>query len=370
LAQRAPGFAGVYFDEDGRLTINFGSTTFDAAAVAEVVAWVRRVTGRVPDANGPVLRRVGFAYAILDSYYDPLLKAVAALPFLTSSRIDDVRAQIVITVSDIAYAPSIREVASKLGIPPGAVVVEQRDPLHYEQTLQERVRPVYGGLEILSDAGAICSLGLNGYYAGPDPSRPRVFMTASHCGGIGTIWAQNTTGYRIGATVHDAVVIFPPSCFSGDVCCPYPEGCQLADESVAEYDDSVSQGYGRVYKTNLNSLTITGTYSVAGPVYGAVNGEVVWKVGRTTGTTNGRVTASCVDFPPAEGHPGKLCQQAANYTSGNGDSGSPVFMPYDPAYPDWTPRTVGIHFGREASGTRYYSPINNISGAQEYQFFW
>lgn len=229
---------------------------------------------------------------------------------------------------------------------------------------------MYGGLKIANDALAICSLGMNGYHSdgagGPDPSRPPVFMTASHCGGVNTVWGQNAVSLRIGQTIHDAPVFYPPNCGASE-CCPYPTyGCQDADVSVGEYDAGISQGYGVVYKTNINSLTITGTYSIGASIYGAIKGEKVWKVGQTTGTTNGNVSAICVDIPPDPPFPGILCAQRADYSSDHGDSGAPIFMPFDPANPDFTPRIVGIL----CCAGGYYSPINNIWAAQAYQFFW
>lgn len=138
---------------------------------------------------------------------------------------------------------------------------------------------------------------------------------------------------------------------------------------VGRYDAGVSQGYGVVKKTNLNSITITGNVSVSGIVYGALTGEVVRKIGQTTGTTQGTVTAGCVDVPPGGGFPGVICAQAATYGSGPGDSGGAVFMPYNPAQPSSTPRTVGVHFASDGS-TRYYSTIIQAFNAQDYAFFW
>jgi hypothetical protein len=138
--------------------------------------------------------------------------------------------------------------------------------------------------------------------------------------------------------------------------------------SVVQYDDTISQGYGVVYKTALNSLTITGTYSVGASTYGALTGEIVWKVGATTGTTNGRVTATCVDVRVIN-EPGVLCAQAGTYHADHGDSGSPVYMPYDPGNPNFTPRWVGILFAGDGT-TTYHSTWNSIVAAQSYQFFW
>jgi len=371
LARRAPDFAGVFFDSTGHLTINFASANVDTLAVREVMTWLERYRGPGPDLSTPRLRRVDFAYSTLDQYYGPLLGAIASMPFLTSSRIDDVRAQIVITISTTEEEPTIRGAAGALGIPQAALHVEHAPPARSDATLDDRVRPVYGGLRIAKPGGGECSLGFNGYHAvggQPDPSQPPVFMTAGHCAGPGAQWGQNTysVANHIGTTIHEAPVFFPPAC-------PYSQGCQDADVLVVEYASGVSQGYGVVYKTNLGSLTITGTQGVSGDVYGALTGETVRKVGQTTGTTSGTITATCVDVPPRPEPggttPGTLCAQAANYGSGSGDSGGPVFIPYNPSNPYSTPRTVGIHFAQQGS-TRYFSPMSQIWAAQDGLFYW
>jgi hypothetical protein len=132
----------------------------------------------------------------------------------------------------------------------------------------------------------------------------------------------------------------------------------------------VSQGYGIVKKTNLNSIVITGNTGVSGIVYGAVAGETVWKVGKTTGTTKGTVTSTCVNFQLQFPDPMILCGHSAWYGSGDGDSGAPVFIPYDPQQPGSTPRTVGIHSSRAGILVRYYSPHSQILNAQSGAFSW
>lgn len=369
LAKQVPGFAGVFLDSTGRLTVNFAPGSSDPVAVGKVVSWVQRVRPGL-DAVNPRIREVPFSYSRLDSYYEPLFRVIGSMAFVTSSRIDDIQGRIVVTVSAIERERVVRDAALALHIPQAALSVEELAPIRRQATLRDQVRPVYGGLKIVNDFASICSLGMNGYHSdgagGYDPSQPPVFMTASHCGGVNTVWGQNAVSLRIGQTIHDAPVFFPPSCGASE-CCPYPTyGCQDADVSVGEYDGGISQAYGVVYKTNLSSITIAGTYSVGASMYGAINGETVWKVGQTTGTTKGQVAQSCVDIPPDPPFPGVLCTQQANYASDFGDSGAPIFMPFDAAHPNSTPRIVGIHFG----GGGYYSPINNIWAAQAYQFFW
>ena len=177
----------------------------------------------------------------------------------------------------------------------------------------------------------------------------------------GTIWGQPTLSSPIGFEIHQAPRIYPPTC-------PW-QYCVYADVAVGEYYAGVSRGYGYVYKTNFGSITITGTTSVVGNTYGALTGQTVHKVGRTTGTSSGTVLATCQDFPQVGGSAAVLCAQTANYNASGGDSGAPVWVPYNPSQPNTTPAVAGIHFG-SAGSTRYFSPIGNIWDAQGYQFYW
>jgi hypothetical protein len=213
-------------------------------------------------------------------------------------------------------------------------------------------------------AGGFSTLGFNGYHADaggwPDYSRPPVFMTASHCGGVGVEWGQDALSHPIGMVIHDAPVFFQG--------CPYAAGGQLADVAVGEYPMGGDQGYGVVYRTNGLNLNIIGTHSIGAAYYGGLTGDAAWKVGRTSGTSAGTIVVSCVDVPPSGGFPGLLCQQGAIYTAGGGDSGGAVYIPYSAGYP-LTPRMLGIHH-TSAGPTKYFSPMNNIWAAQSYQFFW
>ena len=364
LAERALGFTTLFVDSTGSLTINVASDSFGLADQQQVLLWVASYTGATYPVSSVRVRRVPYGYLTLDAWYQPFTRLLASVPSVTSTRIDDFRARIVITVATIADEAAVRRLATELGIPNDALDVEELEYAHPEVTLQEYVRPAYGGLLIGSTTDA-CTLGFNGYERDasgqPDFSKP-VFMTASHCTGIGDSWGQPTVSSLIGIIIHDAPT------FSGGDC---PVGaCQYADVAVGRYEPGVSQGYGIVEKTNLNSIVITGNTGVSGTVYGAVAGETVWKVGKTTGTTKGTVTSTCVNFQLKFPDPMILCGHSAWYGSGDGDSGAPVFIPYNPSQPNSTPRTVGIHSSRAGFLVRYYSPHNQILVAQSGAFYW
>ena len=68
-----------------------------------------------------------------------------------------------------------------------------------------------------------------------------------------------------------------------------------------------------------------------------------------------------------------MCQQRANLAASGGDSGSPVFMPYNSAQPNTTPRSVGILWGGVLGASppiTYLSPMNEISNALFHEWYW
>jgi hypothetical protein len=89
-------------------------------------------------------------------------------------------------------------------------------------------------------------------------------------------------------------------------------------------------------------------------------GMPVDKVGRTTGWTHGNVLDTCAYITHSDPDVGSfkyLCQGLADYFSGGGDSGSPVFSRNRTEV-----NLVGIHWGAFTSGQeeRIFSPLANI----------
>src|SRR5207237_1092337 len=73
--------------------------------------------------------------------------------------------------------------------------------------------------------------------------------------------------------------------------------CRYSDTAYSQRDGTVTADQGFIAKTtgvNTGSLTISGQFRIVseGP---SIVGNVVNKVGRTTGWTQGQVTATCVD---------------------------------------------------------------------------
>jgi hypothetical protein len=201
----------------------------------------------------------------------------------------------------------------------------------------------------------LCTLGFNAIRAGV-----RGYVTNSHCtrsqgGAESTVFHQPTSftpGNKIGVEAIDRPY------FTGGAC-PATRRCRYSDTAFVRRDPPgvrVSQG-----RIAAPSFFNTIEWDPSTRVYrlvsegDAVVGNVVRKVGRTTGMTRGRVTRTCANIRVADTNITLLCQSQATYRSAGGDSGSPVFTRLD-APQGLDSRLRGIHWG--SGGT--FSPISGI----------
>ncbi len=200
----------------------------------------------------------------------------------------------------------------------------------------------------------LCSIGFNATSGGQAS-----FVTASHCtdrqGGVeGTLYYQplaSTANSFIGTEVAD------PKYFRG-AGCPKGRKCRFSDASRAAYAAGVPFTLGGIAATsgpNNGSITITGTIAITGEG-SAIVGDVANKIGRTTGWTQGVVSATCVNTGVSGSNIVQLCQTFVDAGVGGGDSGSDVF-----ALSGGNATLLGDLWGGNSTGTMFvYSPISNI----------
>ena len=87
-------------------------------------------------------------------------------------------------------------------------------------------------------------------------------------------------------------------------------------------------------------------------------GQVVNKVGRTTGWSQGQVTATCTNTNVSGSNITELCQDFVSASVGSGDSGSPVFA----ISGGDNVTLLGILWGGSGSSSFVFSPLSNIKG--------
>jgi len=351
LARTIPGFGGFYLDA-GVPTVYL----LDPAARGAT----ERALGGYAAARGftPAQVRVlqgRYDYRDLDRWFQRISYAAFSTPGVVYTDLDEAVNRVAVGVEHAAAAASVRGLAARLGIPAEAVVVREVEPIGYAATLQDRVRPVVAGLQIRF-SNFLCTLGFNAVSGGQNS-----FVTASHCtdrqgGTEGTLYYQplnQVANEFIGTEVDD------PTYFRNANGCPKGRKCRFSDAARAAYTSGVTFTLGGIAQTsgpNNGSLTITGTLSVTGEGT-AVVGDVANKIGRTTGWTQGTVSATCVNTGVSGTNIVQLCQTFVDAGVGGGDSGSDVFATAGGL--DVT--LLGILWGGNSSGTLFvYSPITNV----------
>jgi hypothetical protein len=267
---------------------------------------------------------------------------------------DERTGRFVVGVLDKDIEPAVHAAANALGVPFQLVDVVETDPIAQVTTLQDRVRPVVGGLQIRFSQ-YLCSLSFNAIRYGVSG-----FVTASHCSNTqgstdGTVYYQpldQVSNDLIGHEIAD-----PPFFKPG---CPRGKKCRYSDANFSAGDAPGTFTLGGIASTsapNNNSLTINGQFTIVGEGSAGVGvGSTVNKVGRTTGWTQGQVTNTCVDTAVSGSNIVQLCQTFVSAKVAGGDSGSPVFMA------SGTNATlVGTLWGGNSSGTMFvYSPLEQI----------
>jgi len=347
LTRALPGFGGLFVDH-GVPTVYL--TDLRQQGLAE------QLLGGFARARGAAGIRVlagRFAYGDLDKWFQQVSNEAFAQGGVVFVDLDEAANRVLVGVEPGASHANIRALAARLGVPAEALTVRDAEPIRYMATLRDQVRAVVAGLQI-NFSNFLCSIGFNATSGGQAS-----FVTASHCtdrqGGVeGTLYYQplaSTANSFIGTEVAD------PKYFRG-AGCPKARKCRFSDASRAAYAAGVRFTLGGIAATsgpNNGSITIAGTIAIRGEG-SAIVGDVVNKIGRTTGWTQGVVSATCVNTGVSGTNIVQLCQTFVDAGVGGGDSGSDVF-----ALSGGNATLLGDLWGGNSTGTMFvYSPIANI----------
>jgi hypothetical protein len=342
-----PGFAGFYRSASGDYVVLTSRPEYEQAA--------RELVEQVADALGRA-RIVTRGAIVKYDFYDLNSWKRALVPLIDDVDvywldIDEVRNLLVLGVRSVDVRTDVMAAARVLNIPEDAVDVQQTVKPVPRSSLTDRIRPVLAGLRIRSAAGP-CTFGFNALSNGT-----RGFVTASHCsthrfGTDGTVQYQPTITHanRIGAETND------------------PSGQRRSDAAFYTMDPGTSGDVGFIARTTYSAVNQPGSllinpshprFRITGKVPNGVQvfGELVNKVGATSGWTQGQVVQTCVTLGPLP------CQWVALVWSEHGDSGSPMFQqngPHEPLAGEvglW-----GILWGGPPGDwtTTWYSPISGV----------
>jgi hypothetical protein len=365
VAQQIPGFGGLFYDENGQLTMYVSAGELNApqadqealrVASSAVLANVLGADERATAADQLRIVPGQYSFVELQQWHDRMSADVLATPGVVFTDIDEASNRLRIGVDAAQQQSVVEQQLAALGVPREAVVLEVTEPIQpAAHTLRSRVRPLVGGLQIRFTNG-FCTLGFITTRAGVQG-----MLTNSHCtnvqGGVeGTVYHQHDVAgvvNRIGLETRD------PLYFVGGVC-PAGRRCRYSDSAFARvahpFGPAVAVTRGFIARPaalgSLNISHVAPRYRIVAETAFPIVGETLNKVGRTTGWSQGRVIATCQRTNVNGTNITLLCQDRVRARVGPGDSGSPVFrITNAPAVRDV--RLYGILWGGNQSGTEF-----------------
>jgi hypothetical protein len=315
-----PGFAGFYLEDDGTPVVRLVDPGQRGAAqryLAQEFTSARR--GRHARAPQPRFVKADYDFAQLKEWADQLTPLLER-PGIYLIDVDEVSNRVLLGVGDASAGAAVHAEAARLGIPGKAVTVQTQEAPRSRATVRDRFTTVVGGIQI-AFGGYVCTAGFN---ARRVSNNADIFVTNSHCTTTqyvvdGATIYQNTNALAnvVGAEVADRGMY---ACIAGVL------SCRRADAAYISHNGTRTIGQGGIARTNWNTgaaggLTTIGEFDIVGRYTGTLPvGSYLDKTGRTSGSTYGQVTNSCVTI-------GSLrCQDISKVWSEGGDSGSPVYV--------------------------------------------
>ncbi len=316
--EEIPGFAGFYLKEDGTPVVRLVNTAQRGAA--ERYLGPEIIRARLSNTpKQPIVVKANYDFAQLKGWAE---KAEGMLTrgdvYLVD--IDEVNNRVHVGVADNAAVGAVRSAAARLGIPESAIFVQTQAKPEERATVRDRYTTMVGGTQI-AFSNYVCTMAFN---ATRVSTGANVYVTNSHCtrrqyasDGIALYQPSRTTGNEIGVEVADRALY---ACVSGVA------SCRQADASYYSNNGARGVGQGGIARTALATgvnagLTTLGEFDIVGRYTGTLPvGTVLGKTGRTSGSTYGVVTQSCVTI-------GSLrCQDVSKVWSEGGASGSPMYV--------------------------------------------
>ncbi|MEX1113232.1 MAG: hypothetical protein WED32_02140 [Patescibacteria group bacterium] len=358
LAEQLPGFGGLYYDDSGSPVVFLTDVSRAAAAQSPIRSFLESDLGRVRAAGAISRLRVipgDYDFRQLAAWHR-IIALELKVPGITMTDIDDSKNRLTIGVRDVAALSRVQQALANMPIPVDAVNVVLRPPAVMLATLGDAVRPMVSGLRVQAPGG--CTYTANAWLRPTSTtvdSTRNYIITNSHCtssfGAVtGDLIGQPNLSYVVGDESFDPA-LFDSSWNTYGQPCPVGRLCRFSDAAMFwQRDIPGDWDYwpNTSAETSSPGTTIYWYIEIIETAAGAPLNDPVFKVGATTGTTHGRVRERCASVPQYDsyGDTGRtmLCQDRADYNSGPGDSGSPVFWRSDPLN-DPRVHIVGIHWG-------------------------
>ncbi|HEY0554671.1 MAG TPA: hypothetical protein VGG20_10410 [Thermoanaerobaculia bacterium] len=375
MARALPGFGGLFYDAEGYPNVYLRDPAAPAA-----LSTLKSLGSEVR------VRQGDYDFAQLVEWKRALRPALLGQPGVVFLDADEASNRIVVGLdaSDTARAKSLvtdglDKALAAQGVPAAAVVYRDAPAFHDlagvqtgekrgapTVTIQSAIRPAPGGVQMIFlqlPYAFFCTSSFNAYLGGAYG-----FVTNSHC--TDNRGQVDGTQYTQGSDPFGAVVateIADPAYFTGTPC-PAGNKCRYSDSSFAQYNGN---------STKLGGFRFLAHPSARGPFEGSITlrpagsrftiagtgtaaqGQIVNKIGVTTGWTYGQVVATCADVNITGTTYTLLCQNIVTAGADHGDSGSPVFA--------WTKGNsvtlLGILWGGGTSNGQIvfaYSPFASV----------
>lgn len=386
LAERVPGFAGLYMDGEELVLVQAGpngpalSTSAFRSALLSVVR-----TSAISHIQS-LLQEHAARVEVAEYDFSELVRLkqeigqAAKVESLVGYGIDHKLNRIVVDLANLQDTTTIISVFDRLSLPRNAVEFRFSEKGIRDVDLgTSSIDPTVGGIGISPG----CTMGFNvDAQAGSSGTTwYRAFYTADHCtaslgtelndpnwtGITGSVFYQPNGGRRIGAEYYNSENQHPSTCggaspcFNGDVALVfYDPGDQFRRGAIA-----------RPATTNTTTWNGTDIYKVTGIDFYPTQGTAVRKVGATTGETHGTITNTCYTFADSFG--GVACSlvidggSSSNPLRAGGDSGAPWFR----VTSGDNVIAVGLHFGGSGPTRAYANNMEDLlydQGMPDYSY--
>ncbi len=362
IADEIPEFAGIYYVDD---VLHINVTSQNPTLNQSVLSAVENEFGAVRDSKPQVVYdTVEYGYTQLLEWYGPFRNIAFSFEEVTGTTIDEKNNKLKVGVATLDSKPVVEEALVKEGIPFDVIEIQEIAPFQAE-SLSDYTRPLVGGLRITrSGGGNGCTLGFNGIRGGIWG-----FVTNSHCT-ISMGQNDGTIFYQAGIGIGAENASSDPAFFTGGVC-PLGKQCRYSDAAYINKYGGTTMTVGQIARPSSSDHSEpidwngTNTFRIVGE-RPPILGETIIKIGASTGWTTGTISDTSFDAP-SNGAPNAviLDQALANYSSQDGDSGSPVVrVTNSPNANDVL--LLGIHWG-SSGDTKAFSPIgkHNIKRSSE-----
>jgi len=379
LAERIPGFGGLYF-ENRRLVVVLTSGGDESIARKVLAAFVsdasEMVEPRVEAGSDIVIRNAEHSFLELREWRDNISFWAFGLPAVVSTALSQRKNRIVIGIEDLSAGATVEARLSQEDIPLEAVqIVKERrwrpnagpllspPPPENGPTLRDYRRPIEGGLILArlgNTPGTGCTFGFNAIQSSWAHA-----VTASHCSSQfaamdGTYFfeeqAIEDSTHFVGLEYHD----------------PLPSGCgwwwctkwRLSDATLLAVPAYVQVHQGYIARTmGSGSIMVdpaNPTFRITRHALVVAEEDPVHMMGQYSGWQQGTVT----DIKDIVGPRGVVLkdQAEADYKAGEGNSGAPVFIRLGGD----SVTLAGVHNGDNDEPVyssyyrAYFSPLANV----------